>query len=93
MLEEHVLVQPNDFFYIPAGVPHLPYNPDEMTPCIVVIARTDPNDQEGVVVLPELDARCARRLDARLKAAEIAAFAPASTGAGGSTAPTSDRGQ
>jgi uncharacterized RmlC-like cupin family protein len=93
MLEEHVLVQPNDFFYIPAGVPHLPYNPDEMTPCVVVIARTDPNEQESVVLLPELDARCARRLDARLKAAEIAAFAPASIGARGSAAPTSGRGQ
>jgi uncharacterized RmlC-like cupin family protein len=25
-------------------------------PCTAVIARTDPNEQEGVVMLPELDA-------------------------------------
>ncbi len=42
-------------FYIPAGMPHLPINrgPEE---AIAVIARTDPNEQESVVLLPELDA-------------------------------------
>lgn len=55
-LEEHAVVRPGDFFYIPAGVPHLPYNPSADEPCIAVIARTDPNEQESVVLLPELDA-------------------------------------
>ena len=55
-LEEHAVVEPGDFFYIPAGVPHLPYNPSADEACIAVIARTDPNEQESVVLLPELDA-------------------------------------
>jgi uncharacterized RmlC-like cupin family protein len=55
-LEEHAIVRPGDFFYIPAGVPHLPYNPSAEEPCIAVIARTDPNEQESVVLMPELDA-------------------------------------
>ena len=49
-------VTAGDFFYIPAGVPHLPYNPSADEACIAVIARTDPNEQESVVLLPELDA-------------------------------------
>lgn len=68
-LDEHVTTRAGDFFYIPAGVPHLPYNPSETTPCIAVIARTDPNEQESVVLLPELDAMIASRLDARLRTA------------------------
>ena len=55
-LEEHLEVGAGDFLYIPPGVPHLPYNPSDTEPCLAVIARTDPNDQESVVLLPELDA-------------------------------------
>jgi uncharacterized RmlC-like cupin family protein len=54
-LEEHTAVRPGDFFYIPAGVPHLPYNPSTTEEVVAVIARTDPNEQESVVLLPELD--------------------------------------
>ena len=46
---------PGDYLYIPADVPHLPYNASETEPCLAVIARTDPNEQESVVLLPELD--------------------------------------
>jgi uncharacterized RmlC-like cupin family protein len=41
-----------DFVYIPAGVPHQPYNPFE-EPARAVLARTDPNEQESVVLLDE----------------------------------------
>ena len=54
-LEHHVIVKAGEMFYIPAGVPHLPANLGA-TPCSAVIARTDPNEQESVVLLPELDA-------------------------------------
>jgi uncharacterized RmlC-like cupin family protein len=54
-LEHHMAAQAGDLIHIPAGVPHLPYNPGD-TPCQAVIARTDPNEQESVVLLPELDA-------------------------------------
>ncbi len=54
-LEQHLECRAGDYVYIPAGVPHLPYNPSDTQPCTAVIARTDPNEQESVVLLPEMD--------------------------------------
>ena len=54
-LSEHLTVKAGEYLYIPAGVPHLPYNASETEPAIAVIARTDPNEQESVRLLPELD--------------------------------------
>jgi uncharacterized RmlC-like cupin family protein len=45
---------PGDFVYIPAGVPHLPINRGD-EPVVAVVARTDPSEQESVVLMPELD--------------------------------------
>jgi uncharacterized RmlC-like cupin family protein len=50
---EHVMrIEAGDFVYIPAGVPHQPYNPGE-APVRAVVARTDPNEQESVVLVDE----------------------------------------
>jgi uncharacterized RmlC-like cupin family protein len=54
-LEHHTVVNPGDFFYIPAGVPHLPYNPSKTEEVVAIVSRTDSNEQESVVLLPELD--------------------------------------
>lgn len=54
-LEEHVIVRAGEFFYIPAGMPHLPANLSDQ-PCTAVISRTDANEQESVILLPELEA-------------------------------------
>jgi uncharacterized RmlC-like cupin family protein len=54
-LEQQVLTKAGDLFYIPAGVPHLPANISDK-PASAVIARTDPNEQESVLLLPHLDA-------------------------------------
>ena len=54
-LEHHTVVKAGDFFYIPADVPHLPYNPSATETAVAVIARTDPNEQESVMLLPELE--------------------------------------
>ncbi len=54
-LREHLVVKAGEFLYIPAGMPHLPANLSASEPCVAVIARTDPNEQESVVLLPELD--------------------------------------
>lgn len=54
-LENHVVVKAGEMFYIPAGVPHLPANLSDAS-CSAVIARTDPHEQESVVLLPHLDA-------------------------------------
>ena len=54
-LENRMEVGPGDLVYIPADMPHLPFNPGP-GPARAVIARTDPNEQESVVLLPELEA-------------------------------------
>jgi uncharacterized RmlC-like cupin family protein len=53
-LENHIVVAAGDMFYIPAGVPHLPANLGDRE-CVAIISRTDPNEQESVVLLPELE--------------------------------------
>ena len=54
-LEECMSIQAGDLVYIPADTPHLPANLSDQ-PVTAVIARTDPNEQESVVLLPHLDA-------------------------------------
>jgi uncharacterized RmlC-like cupin family protein len=54
-LENRVEAKAGDMVYIPAGVPHLPANVSD-SPCVAVIARTDPNEQESVVLRPDLEA-------------------------------------
>lgn len=49
-LSEHLVVSAGEFLYIPAGVPHLPYNLSDSEPCAAVLARTDPNEQESVIL-------------------------------------------
>jgi len=55
-LERHMIIGPGDFVYIPANAPHLPYNLSKTEPCVAIVSRTDPNEQESVVLTPELDA-------------------------------------
>ena len=60
-LQERAIASAGDFVYIPAGMPHLPGNCSQTEPCLALIARTDPNEQESVVLLPELDELLANR--------------------------------
>jgi len=50
-LEHRVTVAPGDFLYIPPGMPHQPVNLSATEPCVAIVARTDPNEQESVVLL------------------------------------------
>jgi len=54
-LQHHVTMGTGDFIYIPAGVPHVPWNTSQSEICTALVARTDPNEQESVVLLPELE--------------------------------------
>ena len=54
-LSERVTLRAGDLQYIPAGCPHLSINLSQTESCVGVVARTDPNEQESVVLLPELD--------------------------------------
>jgi uncharacterized RmlC-like cupin family protein len=53
-LQHHAVTKAGDLFYIPAGVPHLPINMSNK-PISAIIARTDPNEQESVVLRPDLE--------------------------------------
>lgn len=53
-LEHRMETKAGDMIYIPADMPHLPANPSDQ-PVAAVIARTDPHEQESVVLLPDLD--------------------------------------
>ena len=53
-LEHREVAHAGDYFYFPAGVPHVAVNRGE-TPAVFVGARTDPNEQELLVMRPELD--------------------------------------
>lgn len=52
-LEKRAVARAGDFLYIPAGVPHLPCNESD-EPVVTVLARTDPDEQESVTLLPHL---------------------------------------
>jgi uncharacterized RmlC-like cupin family protein len=66
-LQHTMINKAGDLVYIPAGVPHLPINMSGK-PISAVIARTDPNEQESVVLRPDLEA-LAEEAIARLKEA------------------------
>jgi uncharacterized RmlC-like cupin family protein len=53
-LENHDVVRAGDYVYIPSGVPHVVMNIGRQ-PTTAVIARTDPNEQESVVLTPDLE--------------------------------------
>jgi len=56
-LEVRAVARPGDFLYIPPGVPHVAVNRSTTTPAVFVGARSDPNEQESVILHPELDSR------------------------------------
>ena len=44
------VLRAGDFLYVPPGSPHLPVNRSEV-PMVAVVARTDPAEQESVMIL------------------------------------------
>lgn len=56
-LQEKAVAHAGDYLYIPANVPHVAVNRSESKPAVFVGARTDPNEQESVVMRGDLDAR------------------------------------
>lgn len=54
-LRQHDVAHAGDYIYIPAGVSHVAINRSESEPFVVVGGRTDPNEQESVVLQPDLD--------------------------------------
>jgi uncharacterized RmlC-like cupin family protein len=53
-LEERLLAKAGEYVYIPPDMPHLVHNPS-LGYSRAVVAHTSANDQDGIVLLPELD--------------------------------------
>jgi uncharacterized RmlC-like cupin family protein len=49
--------------YLPGGVPHAPSN-ESGRPCRWVVVHSSGDDQDGIVMLPELDGVLARKVTA-----------------------------
>ena len=49
-LAQRTVVRAGDFMYVPPGTPHLPVNRGDVM-SVSVVARTDPQEQESVVVM------------------------------------------
>ena len=63
-LAERIEMAAGDFLYIPADCPHLPVNTGTVE-AFGVLARTDPDEQESVVLLPSLETVVTDRLATR----------------------------
>ena len=55
-LQEHLAARAGEYIYIPADVPHLVMNRSGAV-CRALVAHTAADDQAGIVLLPDLDAR------------------------------------
>lgn len=53
-LERRITVKAGDQVYMPADVPHAPCN-ESGAPCTWIVVHSSGSDQEGIVLLPELD--------------------------------------
>lgn len=60
-LEMRVLVRQGEQCFVDADVPHAPRN-ESGKPCTWIVVHSSGSDQDGIIVLPELDAKLARRL-------------------------------
>lgn len=60
-LESRADVGQGDQIYIPADVPHAPVY-ESGGPCIWIVMHSSGSDQEGIVLLPKLDAMLGLRL-------------------------------
>ncbi|MBM3552213.1 MAG: cupin domain-containing protein [Alphaproteobacteria bacterium] len=52
-LEKSIVNVAGDFIFIPPDVPHQPVNLSDSEPAIAIVARTDGDEQEHVILYPE----------------------------------------
>ena len=60
-LERRVLCNAGDHVFCPADVPHAPSN-ESGKPCTWLVVHSSGSDQDGIVLLPELDAKLRARM-------------------------------
>jgi uncharacterized RmlC-like cupin family protein len=61
-LEHSVLVRTGEQTFVPADLPHAPSN-ESGSPCTWIVVHACGSDQDGIVLLPELDEVLSARLD------------------------------
>lgn len=59
-LENVTTIQAGEQVYLPADLPHAPLNHTD-APCIWIVVHSSGDDQDGIVMLPELDAVLAEK--------------------------------
>ncbi len=64
-LEKRVDVQKGDTCFLGPDIPHAPSN-ESGKPCTWIVVHSSGSDQDGIVLLPELDARLRARMGRRL---------------------------
>jgi uncharacterized RmlC-like cupin family protein len=62
-LEKRVVVRQGEQRFVGADIPHAPRN-ESGKPCTFIVVHSSGSDQDGIVLLPELDAKLARRAPA-----------------------------
>jgi uncharacterized RmlC-like cupin family protein len=62
-LEKRVVVRQGETCFCAADMPHAPRN-ESGKPCTWIVVHSSGSDQDGIVLLPELDAKLAQRLAA-----------------------------
>jgi len=55
-LEHRLAARGGEYMYVPADTPHLVMNRSG-APCRALVAHSAADDQQGIVLLPELDSR------------------------------------
>ena len=64
-LERRMLVRAGEQVFCPADVPHAPAN-ESGAPCTWIVVHSSGSDQDGIVLLPELDKKLAERLGTKV---------------------------
>jgi uncharacterized RmlC-like cupin family protein len=62
-LQDRVLVHQGEQCFVAADVPHAPRN-DSGKPCTWIVVHSSGSEQDGIVLLPDLDAKLAQRMAA-----------------------------
>lgn len=62
-LQHRALVRQGEQCFVAADIPHAPRN-ESGKPCTWIVVHSSGSDQDGIVLLPELDAKLAQRMAA-----------------------------
>jgi uncharacterized RmlC-like cupin family protein len=62
-LERKITCRAGEQCFIAENVPHAPRN-ESGAPCLIVVVHSSGSDQDGIIMLPELDERLTKRLAA-----------------------------